>query len=261
MASAAPAYEERGMSIGRVFQRAFATIAHNPSVVLGLVVLLGVLPSVLFSYLANLTGTFDWTGAHGPVNWAVVTLSWVISIVIAAVLQGALIRATVEENEGRHSGFAECVAAGFRVCLPLFVVDLIFLIAMTIGFVLLIVPGILVMVVWSLAAPAVAVERGGIMRSFGRSAELTKGHRWKIFGLFLILAAIYAVEFVVFAEVGMVTMTPPPSGQMGPLNIIANVITSLVFNLLWGTIQPALYVELRQSGEGGSPQDLEQVFA
>ena len=37
MATAAPAFEDRRMSIGRVFQRAFSTIGHNAAVVLAIV--------------------------------------------------------------------------------------------------------------------------------------------------------------------------------------------------------------------------------
>ena len=100
-----------------------------------------------------------------------------------------------------------------------------------------------------------------LMRSFSRSAELTKGSRWQILGLFLIIAVIYFIEFLVLAEFGLVSTTPPPPGQFGALNIIASLITALVFNLLWGTIQPALYLELRGSREGDSVQSLEEVFA
>jgi hypothetical protein len=35
----------------------------------------------------------------------------------------------------------------------------------------------------------------------------------------------------------------------------------MVLNLLWGTIQPSLYIELRQAKEGGSIDSLEEVFA
>jgi hypothetical protein len=34
-----------------------------------------------------------------------------------------------------------------------------------------------------------------------------------------------------------------------------------VFNAIWGTVQPSLYVELRQSKEGESMESLAQVFA
>jgi hypothetical protein len=62
--------------------------------------------------------------------------------------------------------------------------------------------------------------------------------------------------------VGMKSMAAAAqAGQFGVANMVAAAITALVFNLLWGTIQPALYIELRESKEGGSVEHLEQVFA
>jgi hypothetical protein len=38
-------------------------------------------------------------------------------------------------------------------------------------------------------------------------------------------------------------------------------LVGTIFNTLWGTIQPSLYVELRQWKEGDRMENLEQVFA
>jgi hypothetical protein len=50
MASVAPMYEDRRMSVGRVFQRAFSAIAYNPVVILGLALVVGALPGLIFSF-------------------------------------------------------------------------------------------------------------------------------------------------------------------------------------------------------------------
>src|SRR5258708_17090641 len=51
---------------------------------------------------------------------------------------------------------------------------------------LFIVPGLILYMMWSVATPACVVERLGPFRSMARSRALTKGHRWKIFGLLLL---------------------------------------------------------------------------
>jgi len=262
MASVVPAYEERRMSIGRVFQRAFSTIAHNPVVVLGLALVIGAVPSVLFSVVArpfafaNAANGGDMTAV-----WGAMAVSWVVSVVVSAIVQGALTRATVAENEGNRASFADCIAAAVRVLLPLIAVGLIFGIAMIIGFVLLIVPGILVMIMWSVAAPALVVERQGVLESFSRSGDLTKGSRWRIFGLFLVLLVIYMIIFTILGIVGLKTMGVATPGQLNGTQLLASAISAWVLNLLWGTIQPSLYIELRQAREGDSVGHLEQVFA
>jgi hypothetical protein len=255
-------YEERGMSIGRVFQRAFSTISHNPIVVLGLALVLGALPSVLFSLVTRpVMADAVANGRSLSAMYGAMFVSWMVSIVLSAIVQGALTRATVAENEGNRASFGDCIAAGLRVLLPLIGVGLIFGFAMTIGFILLVVPGILVMVIWSVAAPALVVERDGILQSLSRSAELTKGSRWKIFGLFLVLLVIYLLVFAVLGVVGLKSMTAAAAGGFSLFNLLASTVTAWVFNLIWGTIQPALYIELRQSKEGDSVENLEQIFA
>ncbi|MEP7130521.1 MAG: hypothetical protein ABI770_05270 [Sphingomicrobium sp.] len=44
-------------------------------------------------------------------------------------------------------------------------------------------------------------------------------------------------------------------------NMLGSVIIGTLCNALWGTIQSSLYVELRQWKEGGSLDNLEEVFA
>lgn len=261
MATAVPAYEERRMSVGRVFQRAFSTTLHNPIVVVGLALVLGAAPSVLFSYVTrSVVADRLANGGSQSVIWGAILFSWLVGIAIYTVLQGALTRATVAENEGQVASFGDCIAAGLRVFLPLIGVGLIYAIAIGIGWFLLIVPGILVMIIWSVAAPALVVEREGVMASLSRSSELTKGSRWKILGLFLVLLVIYLLVSMALGLVGLAA-NPAATAPFGVVNLIATAITALVFNLLWGTIQPSLYVELRQAKEGDSADHLAQVFA
>jgi hypothetical protein len=193
--------------------------------------------------------------------WGAMALSWILAAVIGAVVQGALTRATVAEYEGHRASFGDCIAAAARVLLPLIGAGLVFAIAVMVGTVLLVVPGIIVMIMWSVAAPAIVVERDGVLKAFGRSAELTQGFKWKIFGLFLVLLVIYIVLFVVLGIVGLRTISVAAAQGFTVAGMVANILTALIVNLLWGTIQPALYLELRQAKEGGSLQNLEEVFA
>jgi len=264
MATVAPAYEERRMSIGRVFQRAFSTIGHNPLVVLSIAVLVGAVPSVLMSYVTRSINGGN-PAALATTNmrafWGATMFSWVIAVVIGAVVQAALTRATVAENEGHRATFAECIAAAVRVLLPLIGLGFLFGLAIMLGTILFIIPGIIVMIMWSVAGPALVVEREGVMSAFSRSGELTRGLRWKIFGLFLVLLVIYLVLFMLLGIFGLRAMGSAANEPFGVASLVANAVSAIVLNLLWGTIQPSLYIELRQAKEGGSLQNLEEVFA
>lgn len=262
MATAATDYDDRQVSIGRVLERAFATIAHNPLVVLGIALLLGAVPSAVANYVAqSIQGDMVRNRPDFSAIWGAMMFSWLVMLIVSAIVQGAMTRATVAEGEQQRASFGECLAAGARVFLPLIGVALVFGFGIMIGFFLLVIPGIIVMVMWSVAAPAVVVERDGVFAALSRSQQLTKGHRWKIFGLFLVLLVIYMLVFSVLGVVGLSAARTPGVGSFSVMNFVASLITSGVINLLWGTIQPSLYVELRRAAGTGDLESLQQIFA
>ena len=139
----------------------------------------------------------------------------VFAMVIAALVQGALTRAVVSANEGRRASFGECLATGLHVFLPLIGLSILFSIGVGIGFVLLFVPGIILLLMWAVAVPALVVERTGVFGAFGRSAELTKGSRWKILGLFLVLLGGYWLLSILLALVGLKNVLPGDFASWG----------------------------------------------
>ena len=265
MATTVPAYEDRQMSIGRVFQRAFSAIQLNPIVVLGLALLVGALPALIVTFFLVQLGLGSNAGLQNGFSLArffgASFFSSLVLMVVSALVQGALTRATVSAAEGRRATFGESFAAAAHVLLPLIGLSLLFGIAVAIGFVLLIVPGVILLLMWAVSVPALVVERQGVFAAFARSAELTKGARWKILGLFLVIGVAYLLVSYVFRLFGLdMYNTASPTGlTIG--NLLGSIIVGTISNVLWGTIQPSLYVELRQWKEGTSAEKLAEVFA
>lgn len=266
MATASPVYEESGMSIGRVFQRAFAAISLNPLVILGLALGVGALPSLVMTYgfyelgLSS-PGSVRSSGISTSGLMGAMFISSLIMFVISALVQGALTRATVSANEGVRASFGESLASALRVVLPLIGLSILWAFGLMIGFMLLIIPGIILLMMWAVAVPSLVVERRGIFAAFRRSSELTKGARWKIFGLSLVLLVIYWLLSIVVGLVGLGLYNPATTPGLPISNLIGSIIVGTIFNTLWGTIQPSLYVELRQWKEGTSAESLEDIFA
>ena len=266
MATAVPVFEERRMSIGRVFQRAFAAISLNPFVILSLAFVIGALPGLLMTYFMYEIGlTNPAVLRSGSISsWGIAAAGFVSSIltfVISSLVQGALTRATVSANEGERVSFGESLAAALRVLLPLIGLSILWALGIGFGFILLVVPGIILLMMWSVATPALVVERQGVFAAFGRSAELTKGAKWKIFGLCLLLLVIYWLLSLIVGLVGLGTFRGSSPEGLTATNIVGSIIVGTIFNMLWGTIQPSLYVELRQWKEGDSADSLAEVFA
>ena len=266
MASAVPVYEDRSVSIGRVFQRAIGAIKLNPAVILGVALIIGAAPGLLLSYLMFHLGLFSpdalRSGAITPSGFFSATfISSLIGFIISAIVQGALTRATVSASEGKVATFGESLSTAFRVLLPLIGLSILWALGLMIGFMLLVVPGIILLMIWAVAVPSLVIERQGVITAFRRSAELTSGSRWKIFGLSIVLLVIYFLLSTVVRVVGLGMYNPASPAGFGLTAMIGTIFVSTIFNMLWGTIQPSLYVELRQAKEGGSLENLEEVFA
>lgn len=65
------------------------------------------------------------------------------------------------------------------------------------GFIFLIVPGVLLMLMWSLAVPVKILENKGVTDAMSRSSELTKGDRGRIFIIWLLFFVLsFAVSWL-----------------------------------------------------------------
>lgn len=265
MASQAYQFERRDVSIGSVFQRAFAAIRLNPAVIVLLALVIGALPGLLLSFIFFRIGAFSpgtaRTGNIAAGMFGATMLFSVFSLVISALVQGALTRATVSAEQGVKVSIGESLSAALRVVAPLIGLTILWALAVGVGFLLLVIPGVVFITMWAVAVPALVVERTSIFKAFGRSAELTKGSRWKVFGLLLMVLVIYWLLSLVIGLVGLSTFNAASAGQLTLTNTIGAVVAGTIFNMLWGTLQPSLYVELRKAKEGGSNEDLAEVFA
>jgi hypothetical protein len=252
------------MSIGRVFNRAITAIRVNPIVILGLALAIGALPGLVLTFLVGAyagAAVSDFSTGSLTGLYVMLGISVLISIVIGALVQGALTRATVSASEGRKTSFGENLSTGLRVALPLIGLGIIIAIGVAIGMVLLVVPGIILALMWSVAAPALVVEREGVFAALRRSSQLTKGARWKILGLFLVVVIAYWLLSLVVSVVGISAYSAGDPAGLTAANAIGSVVLGTLMNAATGTIQPALYVELRQWKEGTSVEHLEEIFA
>jgi hypothetical protein len=266
MASVAGGAHDRRVSVGRIFGRAFGTLGSNPVATFGIAFLFGALPSLLLAYgmqtLRN--GNFTPIGALGVIGLAIV--SALISIVLAMITQGALVRATVAYSEGGRASFAESAMAGLAVAWPLFLLGLLSGLGIALGFLLLIVPGIILYVMWSVAAPALVEERLGPVEALGRSSDLTGGVRWKVFGLSLVVLVIYWLFSGLVAMLGVMwyggiaELAAASNGSVPLGYLVINGIAGTLTSAVWGVIQTSLYVELRDWKDGPATQALAEIF-
>ncbi|HEX8574217.1 MAG TPA: YciC family protein [Allosphingosinicella sp.] len=267
MASVA-ALEERNVSIGRIFSRTFGTIASNPVATLGIAFLFGALPglALIFAVQGMMTVWVENLGLVGPATIVgMMVFSILLYILFWMITQGALVRATVAFSEGRKASIGECILAGLRVALPLFLLALISAVALAFGFLLLIVPGVILYVMWSVAAPSLVEERLGPIEALSRSQDLTRGARWKVFGLVLIGIVMY---WLFVALVGLITVMAngglgelaASGSSLSPVDVAINAVSSTITAAVGGVLHSSLFVELREWKDGPATEQLADIF-
>jgi hypothetical protein len=118
---------------------------------------------------------------------------------------------------------------------------LVFFVRLFVGFLLLIIPGIVAFVRGALLAQAVVLGYAGPFRAFPVSAELLRGHWWRMAFLLAVEAGLVAILSLALGKV-------PPVGQYvaGALEATWVAVTlTLLYVRLGGATQPALASTLR----------------
>jgi hypothetical protein len=157
-------------------------------------------------------------------------LAGLVSLAGHALYVGFVVRLVEDVRDGkRDHTVGDLFSAASPMILPLIGFGILFAIGVTIGFILLIVPGLILLTIWSVGAPAIVVERVGAIDAFGRSRRLVKGEGWSVFGaLLLVLLIVIVISFVLAA-----IATPIGNGEAATLvaSVISGVITAPIFAL------------------------------
>lgn len=232
-------------TIGRALGRSFTIWIRNlvPFLLLSLLVYS---PLALFTYL-NIEGTISMS----PVAFS--GLLGGISVLLNFVLSAALVYGVVNQLRGQTVPIAQCLGMGVRRLVPVLGVALLVIVAVTLGVLALVVPGIILYCMFFVAIPASVVERPGLFGALGRSRSLTRDYRAAIFGL-LVLVGIISFVLQKILEVGV---TPAVSGSLGVWLLLAQHIMSGSFSAV---LQGVVYHDLRVAKEGAHTEDLARVF-
>lgn len=143
----------------------------------------------LFSALADAAAGDSTLAA---VVWALIAT--VVSIVGFFWVQGALVETVRDVRDGRADRTLGETYQAVQPRLPaLIAAGIIAGIAIIIGLILLIVPGLFLITIWSMIGAVIVLEGRSAGESFGRSREIVRGHGWPVFGLLLIVFILVSI--------------------------------------------------------------------
>jgi hypothetical protein len=184
-------------------------------------------------------------------GWGLYLLGFILSMVLSYVVTGLMTYSVLEQLRGRSPSPAASISYGLSRAGPLLAAAIFTGILIGGGMLLFVIPGIILAVRWCLISPVVIAEKDVDPRA--RSAELTAGHRWALFGLlFLLAVAAGVLGAVVRVVVGQPTsFVPQLLGQTLPQALILSFSAAL-----YGVI----YYQLRSEKEGIDIEQLTAVF-
>lgn len=246
MSSLAAGISRSDFSIGTLISSTFGVLHRAFGKFIALAII-PVIPTVLGLFLIAepAPGT--------PPNLGLIWVPALLSTILLFMIQGATIYGATNEMRGRGFSVGEALSKGLARFLPLLGVSLLVGLMTGIGIILLIVPGLIVLCIFYAAAVVCVVEQKGVFASLSRSAELTKGYRWKILGLLLIVGVVSAVVGAIVGGIG----TALAGHLVG--NLLAQVIQ--IYVGAYGSVLIALaYYTLRSIKEGIDIDRIADVF-
>lgn len=219
-----------GWDLYKRFWRHFIPIALVVYVAIALVVLV-------------LTLLLGWVGA---------ALGALISIAGVFYLQAALVEAVSDVRDGKADlSIGETLGRVWPRAGTVIVAGILAAIAIGIGFLLLIAPGLYLLTIWSMIIPAIVLERRGIGESFGRSRELVRGYGWTVFGVILVTFLLVGVSNLVLD----LALSPLDDSLA---NFISDVVSGTVFVPFVAATYTVMYFLLRDLKEPAAvPEQVE----
>jgi hypothetical protein len=128
--------------------------------------------------------------------WGVIAA--VIGVIGLFLVMGGLLELVRDLRDGRADrGVGATYSAVWPRVPALFAAGVIAAVAIGIGLLLLIVPGLYLLTIWSMIPAVIVLEGRSAGDSFSRSHDLVRGNGWNVFGLVVIVFIIVAVASTV----------------------------------------------------------------
>ena len=244
-------FAEGDFRVGRIINRAASVLSRNflPFFV---VCAIGYLPTLLL--FKGSTDLFTDAGedmVRVALGAGLIFFGLILMAVLNTLSQAVVLYGAFQDMRGRPVDLRESLKVGLRRFFP--IIGLAICVSFLAGFaaILFLIPGLILLTMWFVATPICIVEQLGPLASMKRSRQLTKGHRWKIFGLMLVLIMVSAV-----AGPAITAAFTAMGGSM--LALIGDLIWNGVWTAFYAIAVVVAYHDLRVAKEG---IDIEQIAA
>lgn len=212
---------DRKLDVGGTLSQIFSTYGAQAGVLLPVAFGLFLVVAVVNGILAG--------------SLILLPLGLAVSVVAGTLYQGMVVGLVRDVQDGRRdSSVGDLIEATWPVVLPLIGAGILAGLAIGVGFLLLVVPGLILLTIWAVIAPVIVVERSGVIAAFGRSRELVRGNGWQVFGVIFVVFLIAFVASIVLGAIGAGISSGV--GMQIIVNLIASTLTAPIAALAAATI-------------------------
>jgi hypothetical protein len=196
---------------------------------------------VIYLVAAVIAALLGLIGAFG------VLLGAIVELFAAFLLQATLVKAVQDVRDGRADlSIGETVSAATPYIWIVAGASILAGIAITIGLILIIVPGLYLITIWAVIVPVIVIEASGVFAAFGRSHQLVRGHGWHVFGT---LVLVFIILIVVDIVLGLIFLALPLLLRNG----LSTVISGTLIAPFLALVVTLIYYRLLGAGDGQAP--------
>jgi hypothetical protein len=176
----------------------------------------------------------------------------IFNLIAAFLVQAALVKAVQDVRDGRADlDLGETVRAALPYVLPVAVASILASIGIAIGFILIIVPGLILLTFWSLIVPSIVIGGEGITGSFSKSWRTVRGYAWHVFGTYVLVFLILIVFDIVL---GLILVALPLLARSFISSIVSGTLVApflaLVVTLVYYRLTAAHGAPAADGGPG-----------
>ena len=176
-------------------------------------------------------------------------LGWIVSLIAAFLVQAALVKAVQDVRDGRVDlNLGETVSAALPYLVTVIAASILAGIGISIGFVLLIIPGLILLTFWSLIVPSIVIGGEGVFGSFSKSWRTVRGYAWHVFGTYVL---VFLILIVVDIVLGLILL---PLHSLAARNAISSVVSGTLVAPFLALVVTLIYYRLTAAHEArGGP--------
>jgi len=219
-------YPTEPQTIGKVLDSGVKLYLFSFDKVIGFAI-----AAAFFSQLPNFfTGNINQTQDPEVVLQFLASYGWlfVVFMVVAIIFYNALYYRMNSAVRTPEEDFATALAVGVRKLLPVIGALLLYMLAVTVGMILLIVPGIILSLSLFFYNALIIIDNEGVISSLTTSHRLVWGNWWRTAAVFLIPGVIIMAVFIVLGFIFAIVL-----GFLGEtLSTVGLELTSMIFNAL-----------------------------